>query len=239
MTDIVTIHLADYWRMYQDLVKIDVAQQNRLKARERDNIAEQYNVPLRVSLGHIQDAKKALDNALLGLLKQHFMFDWVQDIKGFGTVGFAGILGVLGDLDQFPNPAKAWKYMGMHVVDGRAPKRTKGELLGYSPMGRTVCHLIAEGLVRQNKGKYREIYDKRRATVLERERTEPSGCPFGHEHLDKKKKVLDCIKTDDLGDHSAHVDNDAKRVTVKELLKDMLLEWHIRSQELSEGTKIA
>jgi len=231
MTDeITTIHLHDYWRMYQDLLKIDVAQQNRLKARDRSNIAAQYNVPLQVSLGHIQDAKKALDKALHNLLKQHFMFDWVEDIKGFGAVGFAGIIGVLGDLNQFPNPAKVWKYMGMYVVDGRAPKRTKGELLEYSPMGRTACHLIAEGLVRQNKGKYREKYDTRRATILERDRTGESGCPFGHKHLDKKKQVLACIKADDLGEHSAHVDNDAKRVMVKELLKDMLLEWHRRSK---------
>ena len=53
--------------------------------------------------------------------------------------------------------------------------------------------------------------------------------------LDKNKKTLACIKTDDLGEHSAHVDNDAKRVMVKHLLKDMLLEWHRRSLGLSEA----
>jgi hypothetical protein len=53
---------------------------------------------------------------------------------------------------------------------------------------------------------------------------------MGQVHKDKGNKVLACVKVNgDGAETSAHLHNAAMRVAVKEMLKDMWVEWHRRA----------
>ena len=56
---------------------------------------------------------------------------------------------------------------------------------------------------------------------------------MGQEHRDKSGKVLQCVKEEGT---SAHLHNDALRVAVKELLKDLWVEWHRRRATQQVGS---
>lgn len=88
---------------------------------------------------------------------------------------------------QFKNISSWWKYMGRHVVDGKMPKRKKGEQSNWSTKGRTVGFHIGESFIKQNSGhRYRAIYDERKA---HREETHPEE-KKGHWHNMAKNETI-------------------------------------------------
>jgi hypothetical protein len=98
---------------------------------------------------------------------------FVEGVRGCGPLGLALIVGEAGDIDQYANPAKFWKRMGLAVMpDGRCQRRVTeteaGLLNGYSPRRRSLMHVLGDCLVRQNDGAYRAAYDSRKAYELER-----------------------------------------------------------------------
>lgn len=207
---------------------------------ERDGLAEEWLAEPQAQLDGLRKAERTLNATLEAHVRRHPLAAFVERTPGLGYGGLGRLLAVTGSLSRFSNPAKLWAYVGMHVVSGRAPKAKKGERANWARQGRVVCHQIAESMVKLGEGKYREIYDKRRADVLARPRVGDSACPFGHDHVGLereqdakgwqrktgKARVVQCVKTDDEGhETSAHVHADAMRVAVKELLKDLWVEW--------------
>lgn len=62
-----------------------------------------------------------------------------------------------------------WKYLGLHVDEGKLPMRRKGKQADWNPTGRTICLMpggIAEQIVRQRVPKYREIYDQAKERLI-------------------------------------------------------------------------
>ncbi len=230
--------LGHYARLLWDVQHVRVAVNNRMKAILRDELPEAWTKLHQATLTLLVEQERIIERTLHQLVKQHIMADWVDECPGLGYGGFARIVGVTGSFLAFPNVAKVWKYMGQHVVNGKRPRRERGVQLvkttdeaegnAFSPQGQVVAHQIGEAIVKLGHGKYREAYDKRRAATLARIRTGPSGCPMGHEHK-KDGKVYQCVSPNGDGEKSAHLHNDAMRIAVKELLKDMWVEWHRRA----------
>lgn len=102
------------------------------------------------------------------LAKQTPVYEWAKQQKGTGPINLGLILGELGDLRLYSNPAKVWKRMGLAVEDGVAARRKKGVQMGYSPTRRTVMHNLGECLLKRNDGVYRKAYDDRKAYELAR-----------------------------------------------------------------------
>ena len=88
-----------------------------------------------------------------------------------------GLLEYKTTIKDFQNPSSWWHYLGLHVVDGKKPKRTKGELSDWSTIGRSLSHLIGKQFVK-TPGLYREFYDIRKK---KREKTHPDASK-GHKH---------------------------------------------------------
>ena len=59
-----------------------------------------------------------------------------------GLGGFARVLGVTRPLDRFATVSKLWAYLGMHVDNGAAPRRRRGQQTNWSAQGRVVCHQL-------------------------------------------------------------------------------------------------
>ena len=228
-------------RMLLDIQKMRVAIGNRISAAERDGLGEVHTAPLQAQAEVIEKAERGVNTQLERLAKQHPMKEVILNTPGISLAGFGRLLGITGPLDLFPTPSHLWSYLGMSVVDGKAPKRAKGQKAKWSPAGRVLCHQLGEAIVKLGRGPYREAYDRKKAEYLTRERTGPSGCPFGHEHSGLERemdealgwnrktgngRVVQCVKTASDGkETSAHCHNAAMRYAVKLLLKDLWCEW--------------
>jgi hypothetical protein len=222
--------LGHYARLLWDIQKLRIQVGNRIGAMERDGLPIEATAPHQETQKTLEAQERAIERQLVRLAKQHVMADWVEACPGLGYGGFARIVGVTGSFMLFPNVAKVWAYMGMHVIDGHAPKRERGVKGNWSPQGRVVAHQIGDSIVKLNRGRYRDLYDRKKAEYLVRPRLGDSGCPMGQVHKDKGNKVLACVKVNgDGAETSAHLHNAAMRVAVKEMLKDMWVEWHRRA----------
>jgi hypothetical protein len=152
---------------------------------------------------------------------------WVETVPGLGYLGLATIIAETGDLSMYSNVAKVWKRLGYAPYDGLAGsswKRpswrngrealTAEEWIAHPFSGRryALIHTISVWLknkqwigaaksedgVGKPNGKYGEVYAKRRAHTAET-------------HPDWSKQ---------------HSHMDGLRVMMKEVLKDLYLEWN-------------
>lgn len=237
--DLTQLHaaLGHYARMLWDIQKTRIGLSNRIGAMQRDGLPEQWFGADDWTPGDTSDtlsiAEQRINRYLERLAKRHPMADWIAQAPGIGLPGFARLLAVTGPLDRFPTVSKLWKYLGLHTVDGGAPRPRKGEAwthtncqgghpryckpdctkdhhpncsadgvgTAYAPQGRVVCHQLAESIVKVGKGKYREAYDL-------------------------KKTCYEIGRPDWT---QVHRHNAAMRYAIKELVKDLWIEWHRRA----------
>jgi hypothetical protein len=159
---------------------------------------------------------------------------WVETVPGLGYLGLATIIAETGDLSMYSNVAKVWKRLGYAPYDGLAGSSWKrpswrngrealtAEQWTENPFsGRryALIHTISvwlknkqwigaaktdDGVGRPN-GKYGEVYAMRRA------HTEITHSDWSKQH--------------------AHMD--ALRVMMKEVLKDLYLEWNPEKKAVS------
>ncbi len=66
----------------------------------------------------------------------------------------------------------------MHVDDGMAPRRRRGQRANWSAQGRVVCHQLATSIMRLGRGRYREAYDRKKAEYAARPRLGPVRLPI-------------------------------------------------------------
>ena len=86
--------------------------------------------------------------------------EFLTKIKGISAILSANLLKEFGYCEKAPNISSLWKYTGMHVENGEAPVRKKGEKLSFNAKLRTLCYKISDSFVKQRTPFYREIYDK-------------------------------------------------------------------------------
>lgn len=241
--DLARLHslLGHFARQLWDVQQQRIMAGNRVAAMERDGLGD-YAEPARAIVTEYAAIEKAIDRELSKLVKRHFMADWIAAQRGIGLPGFARLLGVTGDILRFSTVSKLWKYLGLHVQNGRAPKREKGvpwthtdctfaHLLtckpdcktdhhpncvpngvgtAYAPQGRVICHQLGEAIVKVGgDGPYRRAYDEKKA-YYEAERPEWT---------------------------QAHRHNAAMRYAVKELVKNLWIEWHSRRGRVSDAAR--
>lgn len=113
-------------------------------------------------------------------------------------------------ISAFANVSKLWKFCGLDVVDGHAPKRRRGQMVTWSPKMRTLCWKIGESFVK-NGDYYRSRYEEFRKIEDEREFI-CSVCKKNH------PKATQCIK--------GHRYARAKRKTVKMFLAHLFDRWY-------------
>ena len=156
---------------------------------------------------------------------------FVEAAPGIGLRGFGRLLGATGPLDRFATVSRLWAYLGMHVVDGAAPRRRRGKRANWSPQGRVVCHQIGVSILRVRRGRYRAAYDRKKAEYLARPRLGPSACPFGQTHTNRKGDAILC------GLNHAHMA--AMRFAVKVLLRDLWVAWRTVGRDAVPGQTAA
>jgi len=126
----------------------------------------------------LSDDESKYINTLIELLKesvkneQHYkniMNGYVQTeriyseflyyIKGISTILSANLIKNFGYCEKYAHISSLWKHCGLHVVNGAAPKRRKGENIDYNPKLRVFCWKIADSFIKQRTPYYRDVYD--------------------------------------------------------------------------------
>ena len=87
--------------------------------------------------------------------------DFLQDINGIGHILAGGLIAWISDIGRFATISKLWAYSGMHVVDGKAPTRKKGESINWNSTLKSHLWKTGECFVKC-KSRYRDLYDKYR-----------------------------------------------------------------------------
>lgn len=178
----------------------------------------------------LEDIEGDVIKELQRLMREHPLGSWVKAQKGVGEKQAARLLAEIGDPYYVPEaefedddgnvivrPARyrtvseLWAYAGLHVdrKNGAAVRRRKGVQSNWKTAIKTRAYLVATSCIKTD-GKYREVYDKRRAHTAE---THPEWTP-GHSHAD------------------------ALRIVSKEILKDLWVESK-RLHEEARAAQIA
>lgn len=110
-------------------------------------------------------------------------WEFVKPIRGAAENSVYSMIGECGNLSNYANPAKVWKRLGLHVYNGSAPSTWRKGIkkgmdsdgwieMGYSPARRSSVFVWADSMMKMNKDKYREIYEREKEKKLSLESDE-------------------------------------------------------------------
>lgn len=116
----------------------------------------------------VENLRRACQKELLTAAKMLPASEWVASVKGFGLPSFAAIVGEAGDLGRYDNPAKLWTRFSLHVIDGKASRRLKGDdSQRFVNRRRAEAHVVGDTLLRAG-GPYADLYRTRKAYEVEK-----------------------------------------------------------------------
>lgn len=143
-------------RTYADIVKIHVGVQNRLWALGDDSPLSGLDALFERLKGHVVRAMEK------ELARYPVWTEWLAHVRGVGAATGGRILGILArkGIAAFTTPAKLWAYAGLHVVDGRAPRRVCGEVAPWNAeLKSLVVQILLDSFIRCRTPVYRDLYD--------------------------------------------------------------------------------
>jgi len=150
----------------------------------------------------LEEAKEYEEHLLKhirALLKVNPFYNaWLKHIKGVGPLMAASLISEIGSVDKFPGPRSLWAYAGLHVVDGKAPKRAKGVKSNWNPTLRTTCWKLGGQFVKAKTSLGRQLYDGYKGYYIEKDNPSLS---------------------------KGQIDNRARRKVVKAFLRCMWAAW--------------
>jgi len=209
---------------FKELQKVRIAQGQRLwAAGGKVDVIEEVT----------KDLEKTEKNLLKGIKKEvknyKIWTEFLCDVKGISTATGGGLVAMIDKLgiENINSVASLWHYFGLHVENGNAPRLTKGKNLTYNPKGKSLALGIIADCLMRSKGDYKEIYDSEKKRQLEKD------YPVGElkEKFNKYKKYKD----EDIHVSLSHAHNRAKRRMVKELFKDIWVNWRrLENEEVTE-----
>ena len=177
---------------FRNVERLLRAASNQRSRLEEDGLPAPAWAALDASVEAHQAILKELRRDILAVVKGSPLQRWVSSTKGLGPAVFL-LLGHMPAMTAFGSPAKVWKYVGLHVTeDGEAPRRRKGERLGFNAFLRSIAiKRIAEPIMKTG-GPYREVYDRRRTRTGE---THPDWT-LGHSHADALRVTAKAVLVD-------------------------------------------
>ncbi len=209
--------------------KLDPEGWQKKKEKEEKSYGTQYNFPevkkkykknlkefskgeleevdkLFAFMDEAQKLEKILDKEIKFMVNlEPIYLNYLKDVKGMGHILSAGLIAWIDDIGKFATVSKLWAYSGLHVIEGNAARKTKGQKCNWNNKLKTHGWKIGEQFVK-TKGKYRNLYDKYKAYEKENH----------PEEIKEGKKTLYT---------KGHIHARAKRKVVKVFLSHLWLKW--------------
>jgi len=145
---------------YYAIQKERIQTGNRVKALERSGVQKYTAADLHE---HLDEKLKDVEDWIAGKVGDRLeSIDihnaWLRHVPGVGPILAGGLISVIDPISRFEKPSALWKYAGLHVVDGKAPKKARGTKLEWNPFLRTLCWKLGDSFVKAG-GYYRNTYD--------------------------------------------------------------------------------
>lgn len=161
-------------RLITGKVKGGKAAKNTFVVSPESRAAAEAVMPILAGhLKSLEGSQKPYDKEISQLAEQLPVWAWAEPVRGIGPQLLGLLIGETGDLSNYANPAKVWKRMGLAVMpDGTRQRRIKGDAAiehGYVAERRSLVWQIGDCMIKLNgEGKYRKLYDERKAFELAR-----------------------------------------------------------------------
>ena len=172
---------------------------------------------------------------------------WAKDVRGFGELSLAAIVGEAGDLSGYSNPAKLWKRMGLAVVNGERQRKksdaAEAAAHGYRPARRSVVWNIGGGLIgamghgprpcvgedvsqREDLSPYQKLFVRFIREEVAKVSETWNGPDHSRDPVERKGELFES--------YSAHAAARAKRRVEKEFLVHLLMAWRAAGRDERE-----
>ena len=205
-------------------------------ALKRDGLPDILMIGMDKAIAALKPVVRRAKREVGACVKGSPLGDWIEETHGLSNA-LVLVLGCMPPLNQFYSPRAVWKYTGLDVQNGRAPKSAKGELLGFNRELRAfVIARVAETIIKVG-GPYRTVYDVRKAHTLI---THPEMLEEGEvcancdmawartreiraEHefeRERKAPSIDCAGVGGVHWTKGHRHADARRLIAKAVLRD-------------------
>jgi len=118
-------------------------------------------------LGIIEDGEKALVKQIEKTLKKEPIWtEFCVHVPGIGPKITASLIGEALHPLRFLTVSSYWKWSGLDVRDGRAPRRKPGEKANWNQWMRRTAYMIGKCFVRTGKGLGAELYHEYREKMI-------------------------------------------------------------------------
>ena len=200
----------------------------------REDVTHEYHMaimPHSMAMEPLEQQRAMYEKELVKLVKQLPAYEFVKNMKGFGDLSFACIIGESGDLSKYSNPSKLWKRLGLAVMDGTRQgnpgKNATAEdwiAHGYSKQRRSVVWNAGNNMI-GGMGKFRPVYGE---NVDENDAYTPMQRLFANRARYEQQKLGFEIEQSKTGKESYkfHAANRAKRYVEKRVVRDLWNFWN-------------
>ena len=132
---------------------------------QRRSLAEDFPpiilITIDEALARLNPLRNPIKSEIRKIVKGCHIDDWIRSTHGLKD-GLWLLLGSMPPLLEFKGPASIWKYVGLDVRGGSAPRPKDGERLGFAPYRRAYAiKRVADPIIKVG-GPYRATYDARR-----------------------------------------------------------------------------
>lgn len=150
-------------------------------------------------------------------LKVHKISEWLTSVKGVGPSMACGIISIFekNGIGAFETVSSMWSYCGLGVVDGKAPRKTKGGDSKWNHKARAMLiGVLGPSFLKSQSSPYVEIYYDEKEQQLKKtyKKGELEKNYHGYEKEDTKLLL-------------GHAHNRAMRKTVKIFISHLYDEW--------------
>lgn len=145
-------------RYLYDLQKLRISTGNRDTTRTVELEPEDLAFLTRSAEG-LKALEHEMEKEVKAILKTVPVYkSFLKGVKGVGP-RMAGVLLAEFDISKSTTVSKMWAYSGLHTVEGKAPKRRRGETCGFNPWLRAkLLKVLGESFIKSNSP-YRKYYD--------------------------------------------------------------------------------
>lgn len=158
---------------------------------------------------------------LKGELLAQDIAPWLLAHRGIGPALASVLISEVGDPARFENVSKLWAYAGLHVQDGHAVKRQKGQRANWNPFFKSkALGVLAKSFIMLGNEQYGKLYGDYKVRIANRPCWKPAA-----DHVAKKEEGGRGETPTPNGCTKGHMEARAKRYMVKQFLADYLTAW--------------
>ena len=209
-------------RQFYAIQDLRMAMNNRIQAYHRldyyaKHAGEVYDATKELEL-HIGDVVKTM------VAEEPIYEAWLQHVVGIGPALSAGLISRIGSVHRFESISALWAYAGMHVVDGKATKRTRGQKANWNAeLRKLVAFKIPAQFVKVRSSLGRKLYDQYKDFY---ERVHDGRCPIWSDPKAKINSAGTKATVNGKGcSRKGHIHNMATRKVGKVFLSCLWVAW--------------